>query len=74
MIEFAFTKNAILVAVNAEKILKANDEIKDIINRNIGYPDGVGAVWALEKKRDKGYLKKFLDVSYGSILLRGIMK
>jgi len=57
LIEFAFTKNAILVAVNAEKILKANDEIKDIINRNIGYPDGVGAVWALEKKGIKDTLK-----------------
>jgi len=57
LIEFAFTKNAILVAVYAEKILKANDEIKDIINRNIGYPDGVGAVWALEKKGIKDTLK-----------------
>lgn len=40
----------ILVAINAEKILKKDDKLKDIINDNIGYPDGVGAVWALQRK------------------------
>ena len=50
LIEFAFSNKAILVAVNAEKILNSSNETKDIINRNIGYPDGVGAVWALRKK------------------------
>jgi UDP-N-acetyl-D-mannosaminouronate:lipid I N-acetyl-D-mannosaminouronosyltransferase len=50
LICFAFVNQAILVAVNAEKILYANLEIQNVINRNIGYPDGVGAVWALQKK------------------------
>jgi UDP-N-acetyl-D-mannosaminouronate:lipid I N-acetyl-D-mannosaminouronosyltransferase len=50
LISFAFANHAILVAVNAEKILHANQETKNIINRNIGYPDGIGAVWALQKK------------------------
>jgi UDP-N-acetyl-D-mannosaminouronate:lipid I N-acetyl-D-mannosaminouronosyltransferase len=50
LIDFAFTNKAILVAVNAEKILKSTEETKEIINRNVGYPDGVGAVWALQKK------------------------
>ncbi|MDA9907639.1 WecB/TagA/CpsF family glycosyltransferase [Flavobacteriaceae bacterium] len=40
----------ILVAVNAEKILHATEESRDIINRNLGYPDGIGAIWALNKK------------------------
>ena len=40
----------ILVAMNAEKILKQNDKLREIINANIGYPDGVGAVMALKQK------------------------
>jgi len=50
LINFAFSNKSILVAVNAEKILKSSEETKAIINRNVGYPDGVGAVWALQKK------------------------
>jgi UDP-N-acetyl-D-mannosaminouronate:lipid I N-acetyl-D-mannosaminouronosyltransferase len=50
LIDYAFSKKVILVAVNAEKILKSTEETKSIINRNVGYPDGVGAVWALQKK------------------------
>ncbi|WP_418892363.1 WecB/TagA/CpsF family glycosyltransferase [Limibacterium fermenti] len=42
----------ILVAINAEKILHATDETRAIINRNIGYCDGAGAMVAL---RQKGY-------------------
>jgi UDP-N-acetyl-D-mannosaminouronate:lipid I N-acetyl-D-mannosaminouronosyltransferase len=40
----------ILVAMNAEKILKSDDKLKEIVNKNLGYTDGVGAVWALRKK------------------------
>ena len=40
----------VLVAVNAEKIMRSNLKAKDIINRNFGYPDGIGAVWALKRK------------------------
>ncbi len=50
LMNYAFEKRSILVAVNAEKILHATDESRSIINRNIGYPDGIGAVWALKKK------------------------
>jgi len=39
----------ILIAMNAEKILKDDEHLRDIVNRNIGYPDGVGAVMALNK-------------------------
>lgn len=39
----------ILVAINAEKILHATDHTRAIINRNIGYCDGAGAVMALHK-------------------------
>lgn len=50
LINYAFSNQSILVAVNAEKILHANALTKEIINRNVGYPDGIGAVWALKKK------------------------
>ena len=50
LMDYAFTNNSILVAVNAEKILHASPQSRAIINRNLGYPDGTGAVWALQKK------------------------
>ncbi|MCL4167019.1 UNVERIFIED_CONTAM: hypothetical protein GTU68_007660, partial [Idotea baltica] len=46
-----------MVAVNAEKILHATDESRELINRNLGYPDGIGAVWALQKKGIKNVVK-----------------
>ena len=39
----------ILVAINAEKILHATDQTREIINNNIGYCDGTGSVMALKK-------------------------
>lgn len=43
-------EHKILVAMNAEKILKGDERLREIVNRNIGYPDGIGAVMALRKK------------------------
>lgn len=57
LIDFAFQNKSILVAVNAEKILHATDQTRQIINRNVGYPDGIGAVWALKKKGAKKAVK-----------------
>lgn len=50
LIDFAFKKKLILVAVNAEKILMTDFEFSDFISSNIGYPDGIGAVWLLKRK------------------------
>jgi UDP-N-acetyl-D-mannosaminouronate:lipid I N-acetyl-D-mannosaminouronosyltransferase len=50
LIDEAFAQKKILVAVNAEKILMADDEFSSFISSNIGYPDGVGAVWLLQRK------------------------
>ena len=47
----------ILVAINAEKILHANDTTRSIINRNIGYCDGSGAQFALKRKGFKNACK-----------------
>ena len=57
LIEYSIKHQKILVAINAEKILHASDESRDVINRNLGYPDGIGAVWALKKKGVKEVVK-----------------
>ncbi|WP_425639291.1 WecB/TagA/CpsF family glycosyltransferase [Algoriphagus yeomjeoni] len=36
--------------MNAEKILMGDEKFSKFISTNIGYPDGVGAVWLLKKK------------------------
>jgi len=43
-------KKKILIAMNAEKIVKDDKRLKDIVNNNIAYSDGVGAVMALKQK------------------------
>ena len=57
LMQYAFDNQKIMVAVNAEKILHATDESRALINRNLGYPDGIGAVWALQKKGIKKVVK-----------------
>jgi len=49
-LEYLADKKNVLVAINAEKILKEEPKLYNIINENIGYPDGVGAVMALKQK------------------------
>jgi len=43
-------KKKILIALNAEKLNKIDDKLDALINDNIGYPDGIGAVLALKRK------------------------
>ena len=50
LINFVDHKKGILVAINAEKILHATDQTRAIINRNVGYCDGAGAMIALRQK------------------------
>lgn len=50
LLDYISIKKKILVAVNAEKILNNNEKLYNIINENIGYPDGIGAVLALKRK------------------------
>ncbi len=50
LLDFIEEKKIILIAINSEKILKKDPKLKSIINHNIGYPDGVGAVMALHQK------------------------
>ncbi|SMD44630.1 UDP-N-acetyl-D-mannosaminouronate:lipid I N-acetyl-D-mannosaminouronosyltransferase [Aquiflexum balticum DSM 16537] len=57
LIQFALEEKKILIAVNAEKILHSTEQTRSIINRNLGYPDGIGAVWALKSKGFKDVVK-----------------
>jgi UDP-N-acetyl-D-mannosaminouronate:lipid I N-acetyl-D-mannosaminouronosyltransferase len=57
LIEYVDNKKGILVAINAEKILHATDETRALINRNIGYCDGMGAMKALQQKGFKNACK-----------------
>ncbi len=49
IIDFVSEKKGLLVALNAGKIGRSSEEMKAIINRNIGYADGMAATMALKK-------------------------
>lgn len=57
VIDLAFAHKKSLIAVNAEKILHANDKTRELFSRNIGFSDGIGAVWALRKKGFRNAVK-----------------
>jgi UDP-N-acetyl-D-mannosaminouronate:lipid I N-acetyl-D-mannosaminouronosyltransferase len=48
-LEQIINEKKILIAMNAEKIVKKDKTLIDIVNNNIGYPDGFGAVIALRR-------------------------
>lgn len=49
LFEYVDTHKGILVAVNAEKVTRATDQTREIVNNNIGYADGAGVVVAMHK-------------------------
>lgn len=57
LIADAVKAKKMLLSVNAEILLRATDNIRNIYNSNIGYADGVGAVMALQKKGFKNAVK-----------------
>lgn len=57
LLQYVNSRKGILIAINAEKILHATRQTRDIINRNIGYSDGYGAVIALKRKGYKNAAK-----------------
>ena len=75
LIEHAFADKKSLIAVNAEKILHANDKTRELFSRNIGFSDGIGAVLALKRKGFKDAVKipgceLWLDIIGSSYLLK----
>jgi UDP-N-acetyl-D-mannosaminouronate:lipid I N-acetyl-D-mannosaminouronosyltransferase len=57
LIEYAFLSEKSLIAINAEKILHADTRMRELININIGFADGIGVVWALRRKGFKDAIK-----------------
>jgi len=57
LIEYAFAEKKSLIAINAGKILNADNRMREMVNENIGFGDGIGAVWALKKNGLKNALK-----------------
>ncbi len=57
LLHYVDTNKGVLVAINAEKILHATDQTRNIINRNIGYCDGAGAQIAVKQKGYKDACK-----------------
>ena len=49
LLEYVELHKGILIAINAEKILHADNQMRDLVNRNIGYCDGIGAVIAMQQ-------------------------
>lgn len=49
LIDSVINKNSILIAITGRKIVTADEPMRQLINQNIGYTDGAGAVWALKK-------------------------
>ena len=50
LLAVAEKEKKVLIAINAEKVVCATQLTQDVIERNIGYCDGAGAVKALKKK------------------------
>ena len=57
LINYIDQRKGILVAINTEKIVNATEQTRQIINRNIGYCDGAGALLALRRKGHKNVVK-----------------
>lgn len=57
LIKFVEQEKKSLIAVNSEKILHATDQTRSLINQNIGYTDGDGAVLAMKRKGHKETIK-----------------
>ncbi len=57
LLDYVKIRKGILIAINAEKIHNATPQTRSIINANIGYCDGVGAVMAMKRKGYKNVVK-----------------
>ncbi len=57
LLKYVDKNKGILVAVNAEKVTKATDETRAIVNNNIGYADGAGVVVAMHRLGHKNAMR-----------------
>ncbi len=57
LLDYVDKNKGILVAINAEKVTKATDETRTIVNNNIGYADGAGVVVAMHRLGHKNAVR-----------------
>jgi len=57
LMEYGLSRKKALIAINSDKITYADSRLRDIIDRHIGYTDGIGAVWALRQKGVQNVIK-----------------
>lgn len=57
LIDYVDSAKGILVAINAEKVINANESLVKIINGNIGYCDGYGAVMVAHRDGHESALR-----------------
>lgn len=57
LIATAEKEKKVLVAINAEKVVLSTEQTRSIMERNIGYCDGAGAVKVLHKKGLKNVIR-----------------
>ena len=57
VVDYADKKKCILIAMNAGKVGRSSEEMVSIINRNVGYADGIAAVAVLKKRGIKNAIK-----------------
>ena len=53
LVKECLNEKKLVLSVNAEILMRADDEMKTIINEHIGYADGIGTVKALRQKGAK---------------------
>lgn len=49
LVDFVVDKKQILIAINAGKIGRVDDDFRKLVSDNIGYADGIGALAAIKK-------------------------
>lgn len=49
LVDFVVNKKQILIAINAGKIGRVDDEFRKLVGDNIGFADGIGAIAAIKK-------------------------
>lgn len=57
LVAYVDERKGLLVAVNAEKVMKATPETCRVVNDNIGYADGAGVKVAMKRKGHEGVIR-----------------
>lgn len=57
LVDLAANEKKVLIAINAEKLLKSDNNLRKLTSNQIGYCDGIGAVLALKRKKEKNIVR-----------------